>query len=272
MIALVHHPAATRAASLAKQIEKQLAQLGRQTVVVENSQDRAGSLPEHTSLILSLGGDGTILGAVRLWARQGMDNQVPIIGINLGGLGFLASLTPQELNAALEKIVSNTLPTQLRTLLEVEVEGRDNSYCVALNDSVVSKHLLSSLLELEVLADQEHLVSMRADGIIVATPTGSSAYNLSAGGPICHPELDCLIITPICSFNFSNRPLILPPHMELSIKVLSNPAQAALMCDGQVGFDLQCGDTVRVRRAKAQARLGTVHNYFEILRSKLKWG
>ena len=272
MIALVYCAASARAARLAGQIAQQLAAIGRPAALVENSSKKPGILPLDTSLILSLGGDGTMLGAVRLWAGQGLDSQVSIIGVNMGGLGFLTALAPQELDAALAAISAHQLPTQLRTLLDVEVSGQPDCHYIALNEAVVGKSALAPLLELEVLAQQKHLVSLRADGLIVATPTGSTAYNLSAGGPICHPVLDCLILTPICSFNFSNRPLIIPPDMEISIKVLSNPSQVGLTCDGQVGVELHYGDVVRVKRAKEQVRLGAVRDYFEILRNKLKWG
>lgn len=272
MIALVYRNAYGRTADLALELKEKLAALNCPAQLVENRADKNGILPENTSLILSLGGDGTMLGAVRLWAEHGLDNQVPIIGINLGGLGFLTSLTPQEVDGALQAIINNQIPTQLRTLLEARVEGKESLRYIALNEVVVGKSLASSLLELEVLADKRHLVSLRADGIIIATPTGSSAYNLSAGGPICHPVLDCLILTPICSFNFSNRPLIMPPDLELCIRILSNSSQAGFTCDGQVGLDLQPGERLIIRRAKRQVRLGAVHDYFEILRNKLKWG
>lgn len=269
MIALVYRPVVTKAALLALELHEKLHRLGRANALVANSPEEPGVLPAETSLILSLGGDGTMLGAFRMWAEQRLDTSVPIIGVNLGDLGFLTAITPPEMETCLQTILSGRFPTGLRTLLKVEIQGE--KYFV-LNEAVVAKSVLAPLLDLQVRANQAQLVNLRADGLIVATPTGSSAYNLSAGGPICHPDLDCLILTPICSFNFSNRSLLMPPDMVLSVHNLSPDGQASLMCDGQVGRALERGAIVRISRARRQARLGAVHDYFEILRSKLKWG
>jgi NAD+ kinase len=268
MIAVIHRPSLPRAAALAQSVKRRLELMGRRALIIETIPLRAGELPPDTSLILSLGGDGTILDAVRLWAAAGLDSEVAIIGVNLGGVGFLTVLSPEQmLSPDLAGAVQGLVPTQLRTLLEVEYRGKTH---IALNEVVAGKAELSALLDLEVQVDGRPLLSLRADGLIVATSTGASAYNLSAGGPICHPRLDCMVLTPICSFNFSNRPLVLPPDMELTIKVSAR--SAGLACDGQILGDLTPADQIKIRRAPRQARLGSAPDFFEILRNKLKWG
>jgi NAD+ kinase len=242
--------------------------MGQEALVIATVPSQAGELPADTGLILSLGGDGTILDAVRLWAAAGLDSNVPIIGVNLGGIGFLTVLSPEQMRGPeLAEAVQGLVPTQLRTLLEVEYRGKTH---IALNEVAAGKAELSTLLDMEVQVDGRPLLALRADGLIVATATGATAYNLSAGGPICHPRLDCMVLTPICSFNFSNRPLVLPPDMELTVKI--NARSAGLTCDGQILGDLTPADRIKIRRAPRQARLGSAPDFFEVLRNKLKWG
>ena len=270
MIAIVYREETRGALPLARQLQERLRQLGRAAMLVENSESGPGTLPVDTSIVLVLGGDGAMLGAVRLWAIHDLPDHVPVIGVNLGGLGFLTAFNPDELD--LEEVISGNMPTSSRMLLEVEVLKSDNSRYrfIALNEAVVSKPISAHLLNLEVLADQAHLTNLRADGVIVATPTGSSAYNLSAGGPICHPDVECMLLTPVSSFNLSNRPLILPPYISVNVKM--RDAGGILTCDGQVGTNLADDDVVTVCRATRKVRLGMTQDYFEILRRKLKWG
>jgi len=232
-------------------------------------------LSPQTSLVVVLGGDGTMLGAVRalvncqLW-------QTPILGVNLGGLGFLTALAPEELLPAMEKVLAGKYSAPPRMMLEARVERQGSAYrrLVALNDVVINKAALARIVELDTAVDGRHLTTFRSDGLIISTPTGSTAYNLSAGGPICHPALDCLVVTPICSFALSNRPLLLGPQMTLTISLGHKAQETTLTCDGQVGFELQAGDEVIVSRARQGVRL--IHSpfkeYFEILRTKLRWG
>jgi NAD+ kinase len=153
-------------------------------------------------------------------------------------------------------------------------EGREHARLVALNDVVINKAALARIVALETAVDGQHLTTFRADGLIVSTPTGSTAYNLSAGGPICHPALDCLVLAPICSFALSNRPLILGPQMTLTVSLGHRAQDTTLTCDGQVGLELAPDDRVEVSRAPQTVRLiqSPFKNYFEILRTKLRWG
>ncbi|MDR1396488.1 MAG: NAD(+)/NADH kinase [Desulfarculales bacterium] len=271
MIAIVFRAETKGVAELLPHIQERLRRLRRECILVENSQDKSGTLPEGARCILALGGDGTILGAVRLWSQAALPDEVPIIGVNLGGLGFLTALNPEELDVAMEDIVAGRISTSARTLLEVRVESevRQLSF-IALNEAVVTRPNPTHLFTLELMVNGHTLTYLRADGIIVATPTGSSAYNLSAGGPICHPDLECLLVTPVSPFNFSNRPLLLPPHIPVSVR--AGRGTGILVCDGQVGAYIGPDETVHIRKARQRVRLAMTQDYFDILRRKLKWG
>jgi NAD+ kinase len=271
VIAIVFRGETPGVADLLPHIQERLRQLRQDSVLVENSQDKSGILPGNTRSILALGGDGTMLGAVRLWSQAALPDDVPVIGVNLGGLGFLTALNPEELDVALEDIVAGRIATSARTLLEVRIESESRQPAfIALNEAVVTKPSPTHLFTLELMALGRTLTCLRADGIIVATPTGSSAYNLSAGGPICHPDLECLLVTPVSSFNFSNRPLLLPPHIPVSIR--ASRSTGILICDGQVGAYIGPDETVHIRKAEQRVRLAMTQDYFDILRRKLKWG
>ena len=232
-------------------------------------------LPPDSDLVVVLGGDGTMLGAVREVVLAGLE-RVPILGVNLGGLGFLTALSPEELLPAMELVLAGRYAAPPRLMLEGLVlrEGRPIERVLALNDLVVNKAALARIVELHLMVDDRPLTTFRADGLIISTPTGSTAYNLSAGGPICHPSLDCIVVTPICSFALSNRPLLLGPQMTLSVDLGRRAQDTTLTSDGQVGIELLPGDRVRIRRAAATVRLAQspFKDYFEILRAKLRWG
>ena len=231
-------------------------------------------LAEEPSLVVVLGGDGTMLGAVRAMVSAGL-GRVPILGVNLGGLGFLTALSPQELLPAMERVLAGEFIAPPRMMLEARVRrgGEDLAGFTALNDVVINKAALAGLVELETLVDGRGLTTFRADGLIFSTPTGSTAYNLSAGGPICHPALDCIVVTPICSFALSNRPLLLGPEMVITIALDERAQNTSLTCDGQVGIKLEPGDELTLKRAETTVSI--VHSpfkdYFEILRTKLRW-
>lgn len=232
-------------------------------------------MPESADLVVVLGGDGTMLGAVREIVLGNL-TEVPVLGINLGGLGFLTALAPDELLPAMERILKGEFTTSHRLMLHATLKrnGHKDLHFTALNDVVINKAALARIVDLHTEVDGRFLTTFRADGLIVATPTGSTAYNLSAGGPICHPELDCIALSPICSFALSNRPLLISPDMSLAITMGDRTRDTTLTMDGQVGVSLEPGDCITVARAASRARIinSPFRNYFEILRTKLRWG
>ncbi len=227
------------------------------------------------SLAVVLGGDGTMLGAVRALVGAGLE-KAPILGVNLGGLGFLTALSPEEMLPAMERVLAGEFVTQPRMMLAAQVV-RDNeaiSRFLALNDIVINKAALARIIELSILVNGEPLTTFRADGLIFSTPTGSTAYNLSAGGPICQPDLECIVLTPICSFALTNRPLALSPQAEISFRVGPHTVETTLTCDGQVGLELAVGDQITIKKAQRSVRIiqSPFKDYFDVLRSKLHWG
>jgi len=242
-------------------------------VVGVKSGPETTSIPSDISWAIVLGGDGTLLGA----ARRVGHFDAPIMGVNLGGLGFLTSIPQSRLYSAIEKLLRGELKIEERMMLETVVIRDRQEICryKVLNDVVVNKGPLARILELDVYISDEFLTTFRADGLIVATPTGSTAYNLSAGGPIIYPTISNLIITPICPFTISNRPLILPDTLEVSISIKKETEEAVLLTfDGQVGFEISWKDKVKIKRAENRIRLVSppYQSYFEILRTKLLWG
>ena len=228
-------------------------------------------LPGQSDLLLVLGGDGTLLSMARLVG----DLAVPILGVNLGGLGFLTALTVDELFPALEAYLRDELVIEDRMLLDARVfrQGERLGEYAALNDVVITKSAMSRIIRLEVAVDGDFATGYRADGLILSTPTGSTAYCLSAGGPIVFPTMDAVVLTPICSHTLTNRPIVLPATQRISITLLTDQ-DVMLTLDGQVGFALKANDTVEVRRAAARIRLLRVpqKHFFSVLRTKLKWG
>lgn len=231
------------------------------------------ALARQADLIVVLGGDGTLLGLARLVGER----ETPILGINLGGLGFLTEITIDEARETLSRVVAGDYEVDRRIALEAvvehAVEGGNVEHFRALNDVVIVKRALGRILELHVVANHEAFCSYRADGLIVATPTGSTAYALSAGGPIVFPNLRVLVLAPICPHTLSNRPVVLPDAFELELRVKSDDHGAMLTCDGQESAHVGQADLIRVRRAKhAVVLVRSAHPYFEIWRDKLRWG
>ncbi len=229
-------------------------------------------LGARVEAVIVLGGDGTLLAAARgLGARA-----VPILGVNLGTLGFLAETSRDELFASVEDLLAGRQRTELRMRLEVAVEraGVEREHYLGLNEAVVSGGL-SRIIELEARADGAALASYRADGLIVATPTGSTAYSLSAGGPLLLPTLEALLVTPICPHTLTQRPLVLPGACEVEMRVRqARERDAHVTVDGQVGCALEDDDCVRVRRSPHPLPLLVPpdRNRFEVMRAKLRWG
>jgi NAD+ kinase len=232
---------------------------------------RKPDLPGQVDLVLVLGGDGTLLSMARLVGDLG----VPILGVNLGGLGFLTALTKDELFPALEAFLTGGLVIEERVMLAAQVwrHGERLSDYVALNDVVITKSAMSRIINLAVSVDGQFATAYRADGLIVSTPTGSTAYGLSAGGPIVFPTMPAVVLTPICSHTLTNRPIVLPADQRIEV-TLQSDQDVMLTLDGQVGFALKEADVVAIFQATARIRLLRFpqRHFFSVLRTKLKWG
>jgi NAD+ kinase len=231
-------------------------------------------IPSRVDMVIVLGGDGTLLSAARLVADS--KKNVPIFGVNLGSLGFMAEVTLNELYANLEKALAGKLEAEERMMLTAGVirgNRRVSSYTV-LNDAVINKGALARMMMLEVSVNDDHVTTLKADGLILSTPTGSTAYSLSAGGPIIEPTIHCFVLTPICPHTLSNRPIVLPDNVTVRVRLVSRSEDVALTLDGQLGCPLRRYDVVEVRKAKYRVKLikHPAKNYFEILRTKLGWG
>jgi NAD+ kinase len=229
-------------------------------------------LAEQVDLMLVLGGDGTMIATSRMLG----DVQVPVIGVNYGGLGYLAEFPLEELFPALESILAGQYQVQQRLMLTVELWRGEELVTRnrVLNDVVVNKSALARIIEIEAYLNEQFVNLFRADGLIVATPTGSTAYNLSAGGPIIYPSMNAVVITPICPFTLSNRPIVVPDDSMIEVRLVTEKEEVALTLDGQVGVPLQAGDRAVIRKSKTAFNLVQPpnRNYFEVLRNKLKWG
>jgi NAD+ kinase len=226
----------------------------------------------ESELFISLGGDGTLLGAARMAAPGG----VPILGVNVGDLGFLTEITQEEWRSAFDAYRNGSLGISERIMLRATVvrNGEEIVSRIGLNDALVSASGVGRLIRLHVDLDPSYLGRYRADGLIVATPTGSTAHSLSAGGPILHPEMSCLILNPICPFSLSNRPLVVPDGQPIKILVESpQRSPVSLTVDGRFVVTLEPGDVVNVRKAREITRLvrSTRRTFYEVLRSKLRW-
>ncbi|MGH7471846.1 MAG: NAD(+)/NADH kinase [Longimicrobiales bacterium] len=233
-----------------------------------------GFEPQEIDLLVSMGGDGTLLRGARMVA----DAHVPVLGINFGYLGFLTSIAPEDLESALDAVMRGDYWLDVRFTLEALVQdgdGRTTEAYTALNDAVLHKGGFARVIRLALSIGPEHeeIGSYAADGIILATPTGSTAYSLSAGGPIVVPTVDCIIATPICPHTLVVRPLIVPAASELHVDVLTPTAELILTIDGQDGAHLQPGDRLVIRRGAATVPLVRLRGqtFFQTLRRKLHW-
>ena len=253
-------------------VERRTAELAELTSVAAAE---AADLPDAADLILVLGGDGTLLGMARRIAAAAADP--PILAVNFGGLGFLTEITLPELFEALASVVDGDARVDERRMLRsrtvrADATTRDG---VALNDVVITKSARSGMIDLSVSVGDQFVAQLRADGLIVASPTGSTAYNLSTGGPIVHPLVNAVILTPIAPHMLANRPLVLPESAAIRIQPdLAKPhAQAYASFDGQTGFELEPGDTVIVETAPRPLRMirAAARPYYAVLREKLGW-
>lgn len=228
-------------------------------------------LADSVDLMIVLGGDGTMIATARLLGERA----IPVLGINYGHLGYLTEFRIEEMIPSLELILQGDYRVESRVMLDAKLtRGTETlSRNRVLNDAVISKSALARIIEIETWFDGQFVNSFRADGLIISTPTGSTAYNLSAGGPIIYPSMNAVVITPICPHTLSNRPLVVPDDVEIEF-ILRTEEEVALTLDGQVGFPLKVNDRVSVSRSRATFQLiqATSRNYFDVLRDKLRWG
>jgi len=274
-----HHyePARTEAEKLGEWFKKRGVAVFSEEMNAEGSINgtckESSIIPKDVDWVIVLGGDGTLLGAARRIGRYG----VPILGVNLGGLGFLTCIPLNRIYSVVETMINGGLDVESRVMLETRVI-RDDAEVIrfqVLNDVVINKSTLARIIDLDVTIDDEILTTFRADGLIISTPTGSTAYNLSAGGPILYPTIESFILTPICPFTLTNRPIIVPDSAVIRIKMgKESEGTVVLTFDGQVGFDLHHDDMVQIHKSREKINLFRPpdHSYFKILRTKLMWG
>ncbi len=229
-------------------------------------------IPSLVDVVIVFGGDGTMLGVTRLIGDKG----VPILGVNLGGLGFITEVDRDELFDCIDKMLSGNCSIEERIMLTARVNRNGNvaAEFTVLNDVVINKGALARIIELEAYISSNYVTTFKSDGLIIATPTGSTAYSLAAGGPILYPTLNSIVLTPICPHTLTNRPIVLPDNVTVMVTLRSASEDVYLTMDGQIGFSLDKDDTVEIMKAAYTTRLliPCQRNYFHILRTKLKWG
>lgn len=280
MAAIVSRPGRPELAKLMPDLLKWLADHGYRAIVDEQSSEytnqaevisRSEMAQHPLSLVIVLGGDGTLLSAARATAAI----EVPLLGVNLGSLGFLTEVPLASLYSMLEAITRGQARVERRALMECELwrEGVLLGNHLVFNDAVVNKTNLARLNHYDLFVDELFVSSYRADGLIVATPTGSTAYSLSAGGPVLMPSVQAFVITPVSPHSLTHRPIVVPDSAQIEIRLHSEEEVAYLSLDGQPGVDLRDGDCVRCRRSEHKVSLfKTETDFFQVMRSKLKWG
>ena len=241
--------------------------------VMEKGVSIQSPVPKDVNWVVVLGGDGTLLGAARQVGRYG----APILGVNLGGLGFLTCIPLDRLYSVVDTMVNGGLQVESRMMLETKVlrHEKETIRFQVLNDVVINKSTLARIIDLDVSINEVFVTTFRADGLIIATPTGSTAYNLSAGGPILYPTIETFVLTPICPFTLTNRPIIVPDSAVVGIEMGRESEEAVVLTfDGQVGFDLHHGDRVEIYKSNKKINLfqPPAQDHFRILRTKLMWG
>ncbi|GAB4249471.1 NAD(+)/NADH kinase [Deferrisoma sp.] len=256
----------------AERAAEQLRRWARDRGIQVLDDGRFGETAAPADMVIVLGGDGTLLAAVRALAGR----EIPVLGVNIGFLGFLTEIPLAELFPTLERIRESGWDVDPRTMLEGEVVrgGRRLQAFRVLNDVVFNKGALARISDLEVRVDGAYLTNYRGDGLILSTPTGSTAYSLSAGGPIVQPQVPSLIVTPICPHTLTQRPILLPDACTIEVRLASKNGEVFLTLDGQEGLELDEGDRVRVWRSENRVLLvrSAQRDYFEVVRTKLMWG
>jgi len=229
-------------------------------------------IPLLVDIIIVLGGDGTMLNVARVIGDKG----IPILGINLGGLGFITEVNKDEIYAAVEKVLSGSCTVEERIMLTAFVHRHDERIAsfTVLNDVVINKGALARIIDLETYVNNSYVTTFKSDGLVISTPTGSTAYSLAAGGPILYPTLNSIILTPICPHTLTNRPIVLPDDRTIEVTLKSDSEDVFLTLDGQVGFSLRRGDTIEIKKSESTIKLlmPCERDYFKVLRTKLKWG
>ncbi len=240
------------------------------SLIGENSKLKGEDIPKLSDLLIVLGGDGTLLSVARL--TESFD--VPILAVNLGSLGFLTEVSLPEMYTTLEKVLAGDFKSETRMLLTPTLKrgGKTVRTDCALNDVVINKRA-ARIVNLEVNVNNQYMTSYRADGLIIATPTGSTAYSLSAGGPIIHPSMNALLLCPICPFTLTNRPIVIPDQALIEVK-LTTEEVVQVTLDGQTGYEMSSQDVLEIHRGTSPVNLiqSPGKNYYQILREKLHWG
>lgn len=230
------------------------------------------NIHKHSDVVIVLGGDGTFLGVSRI--LSGTD--IPVVGINMGNLGFLTEVTRKEALQLVDIIANGSYEVENREMLSAKVIRKNKQFCSydVLNDVVISRGIVSRVVDLSLEINDKQISTFKADGLILATPTGSTAYSLSAGGPIVFPALPLMIITPICPHTLTNRPLVVSNERVVRVRSLTDTTQVHLTLDGQISFDLMAGDVVEVTKSKKSVKFirSPFRDYFSILKTKLMWG
>jgi NAD+ kinase len=244
----------------------------REAEVCDLNSPEIEKFKNDVDLIVVLGGDGTMISTARLTG----DREILVLGVNYGSLGYLTEFRIEEMFAALETILEGGFEIDRRVMLDAEHWRGDKKLASGrvLNDVVINKAVLARIIEVEVNLNNLYVNSFRADGLIVATPTGSTAYNLSAGGPIIYPSMNALVLTPICPFTLTNRPIVMPDSAEINLFLKNKSDGVVLTLDGQIGYQMQTDDRVSIRKSETTFNLVQPlnRNYFDVLRSKLRWG
>lgn len=262
-----------KALQTAEELSEWLGSRGIERISRLSSDARSGgSLEKGTDLLVVLGGDGTMIST----ARTIGDAEVLVLGVNYGSLGYLTEFRIEEMFPALESILAGEYAIDRRVMLNAEHirDGKRLAGGRVLNDVVINKAALARIIEIDVNLNGLFVNSFRADGLIIATPTGSTAYNLSAGGPIIYPSMNAVVITPICPFTLTNRPIVVPDTAEIELKLEHENEGVVLTLDGQIGYTMKAGDRVLIRKSETTFNLvqPANRNYFDVLRNKLKWG
>jgi len=245
---------------------------GTAAIINETSSYEKREISQQADLLIVLGGDGTLLSV----ARAAHPYNVPILAVNLGSLGFLAEISIEELYPVLENILAGKFEIENRMLLNACVwrNGKKVEDHNVLNDIVINKSVVARVINLQVLVNGQYMTSYRADGLIIATPTGSTAYSLSAGGPIIHPSMHTLVLSPICPLMLTNRSILIPDQSIIQVKLAAEYDDVRITLDGQEGYDMKVEDILEIKKTKTTLQLirGPNKNYYQILRDKLHWG
>jgi NAD+ kinase len=257
-----------KAEKKARELEKKL---GNQCAVIDIQHSKNKNILKNLECIIVLGGDGTFLSAARFIENR----RIPLMGVKFGEVGFLAETTEENLYENIDLLLEDKFFIQKRTRLDVKVM-RNSEQIIdvdVLNDAVINKSALSRLASCAVYLDSIYLTTYRADGLILATPTGSTAYSLAAGGPVVDPAVPSIILTPICPFTLTNRPLIIPDSTKVEILLEGSPEDMILTLDGQEGFEMDPGDKIFIKKSANDIRMISFANqsYYEILKTRLKW-